>query len=542
MPAMPWLLYRYLLGEILRVFMLCAFVLVLVIAFGAAIKPLAGDDLIGPLQTAKYIMLAIVPMLQFALPFSAGFAATIVLHRMTTDNEILAAAVGGISYRRILFPVACLGMLLLLFMVLLTQWVIPRFWANMDRLIATDVVRMVQASIAKGMPVQFGNYQIYADRLLVQEDPPDSDAETRLVFFRLVAAELDRSRRIVADVAARQAVVDVYRQGGQTFLMLAAEDAVLFDGKSGQLAYTRRFQPDRAIPVPRAFQDDPMFMTQGQLLDLRRNPDSFSQVVDAKVALAKTLQQIETWKHIAARLARDGKVDLSGTWGGTNDRLVVYADGFVRGRFRTDDRRPVEIQQFDGDRAVRRIRAARAATRPAVGATPSRPTIDLVLGGCEVTDLGREPVVNQRGALTVPDLLPAGYTGRDLSTLPHEEMLARAAGLLPRPHRHAEWLSHVVMKLKLEIDSRLQRRYALSLTSLLLLLLGATLAMWLRNSLPLVTYIWAFLPSVLDILLISGGDHMIRHGLVFGGTAVMWSGNALLAVILLGVLARLMRN
>ena len=98
------------------------------------------------------------------------------------------------------------------------------------------------------------------------------------------------------------------------------------------------------------------------------------------------------------------------------------------------------------------------------------------------------------------------------------------------------------MKLKLEIDSRLQRRYALSLTSLLLLLLGATLAMWLRNSLPLVTYIFAFLPSVLDILLISGGDHMIRHGLVVGGTAVMWSGNALLAVILLGVLARLMRN
>ncbi|MHC4181408.1 MAG: hypothetical protein ACYSWU_28245, partial [Planctomycetota bacterium] len=72
---MPWLLYRYLLGELLRVFALCAAVLVLVIAFGAAIKPLAGDDLIGPLQTAKYIMLAAVPMLQFALPFAAGFAA-----------------------------------------------------------------------------------------------------------------------------------------------------------------------------------------------------------------------------------------------------------------------------------------------------------------------------------------------------------------------------------------------------------------------------------------------------------------------------------
>ncbi len=92
---MPRLLFRYFLRELLRVFGISAAVLVLVIAFGAAIKPLAADDLFGPLQTAKFILLAIVPMLQFALPFAAGFAATLVLHRMTGDNEILAAAVGG---------------------------------------------------------------------------------------------------------------------------------------------------------------------------------------------------------------------------------------------------------------------------------------------------------------------------------------------------------------------------------------------------------------------------------------------------------------
>ena len=61
----------------------------------------------------------------------------------------------------------------------------------------------------------------------------------------------------------------------------------------------------------------------------------------------------------------------------------------------------------------------------------------------------------------------------------------------------------------------MSRRYALSMTAMLLLLLGATLAMLLRDSPPLVTYTWAFLPSILDILLISGGDHMVRRGLVF---------------------------
>jgi hypothetical protein len=40
------------MAELLRVFGLTAAVLVLVVAFGAAIKPLAAEALVGPLQTA----------------------------------------------------------------------------------------------------------------------------------------------------------------------------------------------------------------------------------------------------------------------------------------------------------------------------------------------------------------------------------------------------------------------------------------------------------------------------------------------------------
>ncbi|MHC4083190.1 MAG: LptF/LptG family permease [Planctomycetota bacterium] len=538
---MPWLLYRYLLGELLRVFALCASVLVLVIAFGAAIKPLAGDDLIGPLQTAKYIMLAAVPMLQFALPFSAGFAATMVLHRMTTDNEILAAAVGGISYRRILLPIAGLGLVLLIVMVLLTQWVIPRFWGTMDRLITMDVTRFIQASIDKGMPVEIGNVQIHADRLLVQEDPPDSEADTRLVLFRVVAAELDRAQRIVTEVAARQAVVDVYRRAGQTYLMLALVDTVVYNGRTGQVAQAPEIQPE-AIPVPSAFKDRPMFLTQGQLLRLRENPDSYSRVVYAKTALAESLLQADVWGHIADRIAAAGAMELSGGFGGPDHRLVVHADRFQRGRFFTKDRRPVEIEEFDGDRPVRRITAAKAITRAAVGSRLSDPTIDLVVHDCQVTDLRQGAAVNERAELKIPDLSPPDFVSDDPSQLSYQQLLVRAEDSKGLTRQRAEYLADMVKDLRLAIDSRLLRRYALSLTGMLLLLLGATLAMWLRDSLPLVTYVWAFLPAILNVLMISGGDHMAREGLVVSGYAVMWSGNGLLLVLTLYILARLMRN
>ena len=82
---MPWILWRHLLSELLKVLLLTASVIVVVVAFGAAIKPLA-DNALGPGSVLKYVALATVPMMQFALPFAAGFAATIVLHRFASDT------------------------------------------------------------------------------------------------------------------------------------------------------------------------------------------------------------------------------------------------------------------------------------------------------------------------------------------------------------------------------------------------------------------------------------------------------------------------
>ena len=188
---MPWLLYRYILGEFLRVFLLSGGVLVTVIAFGAAIKPLAADELFGPAQTAKYIAFATVPMLQFALPFAAGFAATLVFHRLTNDNEIQAAAASGISYPRVLVPMFALGLVLVAIMVLLTQSIIPQFYAKMEQNISADIIRMFRASIEKGVPYKTGDMQIYADRIYELADP-ETGAQTRLILIGVAAAELDR--------------------------------------------------------------------------------------------------------------------------------------------------------------------------------------------------------------------------------------------------------------------------------------------------------------------------------------------------------------
>ena len=534
---MPWLLYRYILGDVLKVFGLCAGVLVMVAAFGVAIKPLAGDDLIGPWQTAKYIMLACVPMLQFALPFAAGFAATIVLHRMTSDNEVLAAAAVGISYVRILLPLVVLGVVLLVVMVALTQWIIPRFWALMERNVAADVTRVVQTSIQKGLPVQIGNLQIYADRLHVQSHPRDTDAETRLILYRVAAAELDDTGQIIADVTARQAVVDVHRHEGRTYLMLALVDTVAFDARTGELIQTPQFKPDRAIPVPGGLKDDPMFMTREELLRLHEHPDDYRRIISAKVSLAESLRARDVRSYIGERLAADGLVELVATDG----RLVIEADRLKGPDFATNDGRPVEVKQYDAAGLRRQVSAAAVTIRPAVASTLSNPTMDLVITDCQVIDLRSGGAANQRARLTIPSLVFPELAA-DLSRLPYEQLLARAEGLGGSVERRAQHLLLSVANLRREIDSRLVRRYALSLTGFLLLVLGATLAMWLRHSLPLVIYVWAFVPSAVDLILISGGESMVQKDLVTSGFIIMWSGNALLALIWLYAFMRLARN
>jgi hypothetical protein len=546
---MPRLLYRYMLADLLRVAVLTTAVLVTVIAFGAAIKPLAKEALLTAGQTAKYIVLAIVPMLQFALPFAAGFAGTMSLHRMAEENEIVAACVSGISYRRLLVPIVCLGLVLMLVMILLTQWVIPRFWGLLERAVAQDVTRIFQAAIERGEPFQLGDLQIWADRMIVDSEPRDTDADTRLILFHVAAAVLDDEGRIDEDVTANQAVVDIYRRPGASYVKLAMSEVVGYQPGTGTLASTPRVEPADAIVVPSVLKDDARRMTRGELLQLRRDPDAYGPVIDAKIALAEALRDVELWRRLRARLAAHepggGQVTFRAEGPGRRS-FLVRADDLEGGRLRTDDGRPVEVVEFEGATAKRRLRCAEARLQRHAAGPLDAITFDLILAQCEVTDLQSPQTPNRRQRVALENVIADDMEVESLAPRSSDELFARAAGLGDRPPRRVETavgkLRHEIDALQREITGRLLKRYALSATAMLLMTLGAMLAMWLRESLPLVIYLWAFLPSIIDLILISSGEHMLRDGALAGGAAVMWSGNAVIVILLLLAYRSLARN
>lgn len=543
---MPLLLFRYILRDLLRVVILTTVVLVSVIAFGAAIRPLAEDQILGPGQIAVYIMLAIVPMLQFAIPFSAGFASTITFHRMTVDNEFVAMATSGINYQKILIPIVALGLLLTGVMVFLTQSMIPKFWGHMEAAITRDVTEIFQRKIDSGQPVIIGRMLIYADRIIPQESPQDTGAQSRLILLGVAAAELDDEGRMVTDITAPQAAIDIYRREDTTYIKLVMTDTVVYKSETGELMRMKIVEPD-AVAIPGVMRSQVRAMTRRQLLDLRTHPEGYAKIHTIKVDLANALVDDEIWSEINRRLRDSGRIIFRDTVI-PDRRYVITANGIKDGRFHYLDGRSVELVQADGDVTSRRYRGNHVTLRRMSDMVASTPRFELLLFDVEVTVLSpseSEPSVNFRKRITLNTISIDILASEKLDDMSVESMLE-----LVKSRRHenqsianiAHKLDEKMQGLQWEISARLLKRYALSMTAVLLLVLGAILAMWLNQSQPLTIYLLAFMPSILDLILISGGEQMMRDGNIATGQIVMWTGNSILLGIILISFQRLARH
>lgn len=522
--------------------LLTTLILVTVIAFGAAIKPLAQDHILGVGQAIKYILFAMVPMLQFALPFAGGFAATLTLHRMASDREIVAAVVSGISYSRLIAPIIGLGLAVTLVMVILTQLVIPRFWTLMERTITADIVGMFEASIGRGVPFRVGDLQIYADDMNVVQNPAATDADTRIRLLRLAAIELGPDGGVVTEITAHQAAVDVYFHDGRTTLQLVLEDALAYNARTNSIFRAPRTDPERGITVPGLLDDDPSACTRSELRELINNPDQYPPVDEARRQLARALRQVDEWNILGALLERDGEFVL--TEEGLSDRQYrVRADELVDGDIRTNDGAPILILQEDAGIMVGLMEARQARLELNAAATESHIAFDIVATNVRVTTRV-ENVINERNEIIRRNLLPPPSPASSYALQSSARLIelaeTRSSGS-PEVIRRVVWLQGRILEILRESRSHLAKRYALSATAVLLISLGAILAILLRESPPLTVYLWAFLPSILDLVLISGGDQMIKDGKP-GGLIVMWSGNVLLIALCVIAFRRLTRN
>lgn len=530
--GLPWIIWRALFGELTRLTLLTAAVLVCIISFAAAIKPLA-DGKIDPDQAIVFMALAMPPMLQYALPFAAGFGATLTYHRFASDNEALAAMTGGVSHRGLLVPAAAWGLLLAAALLVMSNEVIPDFLRRMERIIRRDVARLIVNSVQSGQSVALdGRTFVHADRIERRGADAATGATDRLLMEGVVAVRTGETG-VEFEATARRAAVwlfDGAPQEGWTLIVIKLFGAVVGQQAEG-LAESAEIVLRYAAPG--GFADDPKFYSYRGMRQLRSNPERVPIVDRRRRELAAALVRERTLELLRADLESGAAAALTDADG---QRVGVRAQRVQRDAEALALEGVELVWRLSGERA----RLQRAASGLLAPSTPpadeavAAPDADLSTLTLELRDVETLEAVGQAGAtrrerVTLGPLTRAGDQSESLATLPTPELAAAAEASQSGDVAAAlAELRFRIEDLRREIMSKLHERAAMSAACLIMVLAGGLVALRMREARPLVVYAWSFFPALVSLVTIGGGQGL-THKAGEMGLLLLWGGVAGLA-------------
>lgn len=561
MLRMPLTLWRAYLGDFFRLAALTAFVLVSAISFAAAVKPLSDGNLQAG-DGLKFILFAFIPMTAYALPFAAGFAATLVYHKMATEHEAIAAHAGGISHRALVTPALISGIVLATVLGAMNEQVIPRFLQRMEKMITIDVARMLVQGVGRGQAVELNGMLLYADQVRRLRPDPRSGAIDELILSNFAVLALDKDGRPTSEATASSCQLWlVPGDSGEGDSANADQMRVLI-----QLQKVRGVQPGERVVgqsenqtlswiVPNAFRDNPKFLTFGELRALEQDPTKMNWIEARRRHLAAALDARYSLENLGMKLTNDG-------WGvlGDDERRTIRVEGrglehiggqdWDKRRWRILPPRagtPVIVTLGQGTGTLLVIEADDAIVNAEVtrGEVQRRARLHLELSGARVRTGQNEGVDRTRvelRSLYPVDPPPSGHDAMDPASLMD---LARARTDTPGGDSLIAWpaqeLDRKLKSLAREVLSKRHERLAISFSCVVMVITGAVTALRFSRSLPLTVYLWTFFPALACIVTISGGQQLVAQ-VGAPGLWLTWGGVIALSLYTLVLYRGLIRH
>lgn len=580
----PLILWRYLSTELWRSLVLIALALVLLVSFAAGIQPLAKGD-IGLGDAIRLMGLLSVPMLQYALPFAAGFAATLVYHRFSSDNEATACRASGIPQRAILAPSLLMGVLLGLIVAVLSNSVMPRFYRAAEQIVARDVARLIVGPIRDGSPIRLGSWDLYADQIYRPDLPEGSLAMDHLILLSVVGAEIGEDGVTRQFVSARR--VDMWLSEASP-----EETGTGEAGTSVQLAFT---DPVGLVPegdvsfsigtlgtgrliLPSNFDDDPKMLTFQEMREARADPRRIDTTDRRARQLALDLGRLRVGESLRDRVLNDGRLVLTRddeTVSIEVDDMVPEGSGWRLRSNRADLNEPLIRAVYTSERGFSRTHFAQGATlrfadARGLGSGLGMEGVRIASEDSDEADRGRlsltlvlERVVTLDSSMAGPGgsgaprtdpeaLREATNLGAEQETLPYSgltlsseqelveadftaaQLLEAAERLDPETEMHrpalasAKSLRDRIERQDRDILSRMHERAAFVCAVMLMGLVSAILAMRLSHALPLPVFLWSFFPALGAVVMISSGQQVTEKSGI-QGLLLIWGAVAALA-------------
>ncbi|MBX3359679.1 MAG: LptF/LptG family permease [Phycisphaeraceae bacterium] len=552
----PIIIWTYISVALWRLIVVSALVIVSVLAFAGAVKFMA-DGKLGPIDTLKFMAFAMLPMLEYGLPFAAGFAATMAYHRFAVDNEVGACQAGGMSHRSLLGPAMLAGLGLFGILLYLSNSLIPLMLRQMQELAYKDVTRLVVSSLRAGRPISLQGMMVTADVVESLGADKATGAYEVLWLSGVTVVKMDKSGKIEAEGTAKNAWVwfiwgagpgegagpegpstRLVEDDGSTLVVMRAEKPHMHQpGKAAAEEDFRTFS--QRIPSP--VQDDTKFLSWSELEDRRARPELMQQVEQKRRTLAATLGERATTQRMAEAMARSSQVTLTDP-GGLGWTITAPSMRWTGNTWwelaPPGGSGPVRVERHLPGGGVQVMSAKRALfhTYTDPNAADREITLTLRLENVSVSGASTEPGARQTSptAGVHPELEFQRLALRDspvpnFLAMPTAELVTLASEAIkddPNPQfvdGPRKDLEARITRLNREVTGKQQERLSMAAACLVMVITGSVMAMRLKDSLPLAVYLWSFLPALACLMGLIAGRQLIFQNPALGVT-MMWSG------------------
>jgi lipopolysaccharide export LptBFGC system permease protein LptF len=540
---MVWTIQWYVFRELGKAFLLTAAGITAVLGMGGGVLNMIDLQNVEAGQLLRIMSIVLPVAATLALPIAALFSAAVTYGRFSADNEFVACRASGINIHWLFLPTVVISLVSALLTFVSINYVIPDRVRNLDEFLRADLSRIVLRQLQAPQRLQLpgGRYRIYAAASRVAEDEDLPEDSEELVLSGAAFAELDQDNWVrygtAESVRVRFDNLDTDPGVRADFYGLSVFDRHRW--------YEQQHVPVRRENIPRSFPQKVKWLDLSELFHYRQQVEELPEIRRALDTLRAMLARELYYRSLARDFAEP---DASGQ----PDCVLTFGDPQVTYRLEAEemttdvyDRKPtfrnVRVTETIGDQ-TRTATAYGAAIEVSQRDEMVHLELSQQVTLTDATDPAATVTKDRESfrAVALPESIRAQLKSiSDRELLEASSPVAYAEGFAKK--RTATVLERA--ELLREIAGVIHSRLALSISTFVLVILGAALGIVFRNSHVFTAFGISFVPSLFVIVTIIMGRQLAQNdGTTAMGIAIIWGGIVLVGGVDVWTLARLVRR
>ena len=547
---MLYTLHRYILQELLRVFLLALIALTLILSLGSILQPVQEYGA-GPRQVLYFMFYFLPITLTFVLPMAALFAGTLVYGRFTSDNEFDACRASGVSVLTLVLPGLFLAIIVAAANLLLSFHVMPIFVHLAEKSFKADAKQLLFRGIEKkgfyDVPSE-KNYQylIYADQTDARNNTLYGVIVTKVKGSKIeeiVTAQSAQIKFITRD-NINEVQINVYKpnrvgksgEGGADHTLLTQEFGSILgdDIKFKTINEMKKIQIDlmQFEPIAQLTRD-----TYAQLIIELLANDIQKKTAEATRLNGTNLENVDHSNNFYEIPGEPNSVKFSLSQCNVEDDQVVLSGDIE------------VIELGSNEQPLHTYKCKEAALR--LEGDKFSPTISMDLSNTRVIETGRTRMWYTIDNLNLPQTIEGikNQFKTENGSINCEKLsskLTEIAGFQPGPTLTSlqSRLHREIQKTRVEIKSEIHSRLVFGLGCVTMILIGIGLGIIKRGGHLLSAFGVSCIPAAVLIVCIMSGKQLTENlsAQTVSGVTIMWAGLAFLCLLTVAIYGYLLKN